>query len=1300
MSDGLPKIGELVAGRYRIQEELGRGGYGVVYRARQDVMGRDVALKVLKPEAAKKSTEVERFRREVFHASGLKHPNTIQLYDFGETNGLFYIVMEFLQGLNLREHVLAQGPFEHDGAVEITLQILKSLREAHEHGIVHRDLKPENIFLVNTGQDDEILAKVLDFGLSKYVEGAGGKKEPTLTKEGMIFGTPQYMSPEQAYGQKVTPMTDIYALGLLIYEMVTARCAFTGRSSMEILIKQVSQPIPSMPEKLQGTVLAEFVDICTQKESKDRFPNAGEAYTWLSRRKNSPSMIQMFQNIDPEAHIETPEMVPAVKPMNAESDTQARVMMVSQNFELRLASMPMVGRQEELDSLLYWSRQALYSGGVSWITGDIGVGKTRLLNEWVRHFEMDGVLVLRGEYKEHGGPLVGLREALAPLTEQQTGGGQDTLPQVLSMDRLIELRGILLVDDDQKNTLSEDAAFAVVEQAIFSIATNRPTVLVLENLQWADSFTQRLLEHWQEELAALTLPLLLVLTSRTDEVGTSQKLNHISGLGRRVVGPSFAHAIHLNRLTDAEALRMLGYLLPTSEAVEDRILRLSRGNPLFLTEVSRYLLEAELVEFNDAVQRWDLRSDLPPGEDFIPPSMSELVLRRIRSLVTHTSHGGVFKALILRAVLIGSRFELRVLKELLRRESRPDLEFYIDDAVDRFARAGILQPVVMGTKPGLEFSYSLSQKTLFDSGIDFGEDAKRVHAYLAEIKTDLYQSTSRDRRLELSSSIAEHYMECEERLQAHKWWMTASTDAEDALDFRASLNFLNSAQMLLSDESDPDGERLLEVRLRQGKFYQLLGEYGPAEYALSAALEEARRVGDQVGEAMASEALAQVYTLLGRYHEARSNLDSTIALYEKFPDFVGILRCETYHAEILRYQGRYVEAQQRFQEGINKADALNNVAIAVQNLYGLGQCYYAHGHLRSAVDVFHACRKRAEVAGLWRIVSSVDIELAMVAIMTEGVNRAEQLVKQALEAKRKTGDTLGQAHAHLILGMALRRSLRVQEAEYHAERALTLNERLSHKYGIGKSILLHAEIAWLKGKPETALTLIDEALQVHTEIADSHGRALSLIYKGLFCIDAEKPDDAAAAVDEAMRIGGEDGLGVYQPNGLLFLGMVYEAQENIEEAIAYYGESLELAEQMGNRESASLAAISLAKLHIVMGDIESASQEIPIARNQAERLGNNIALMLALTGEAWLARVQNNPHTLQPTLQKLRVLADQRGGANLRVPEKLAKLAMQLVTHQPANKVRQSVSTVIELIEAIGAEDLARKLQKKLALFL
>lgn len=1300
MSDGLPNIGELVAGRYRILEELGHGGYGVVYRARQDVMGRDVALKVLKPEAAKKSTEVERFRREVFHASGLKHPNTIQLFDFGETNGLFYIVMEFLQGKNLREKVLTDGPFDHDSAVEITLQVLKSLREAHDHGIVHRDLKPENIFLVDTGRDDELFAKVLDFGLSKYVEGSQKAKEPTLTKDGMIFGTPQYMSPEQAYGQKVTPMTDIYALGLLIFEMVTARCAFSGRSSMEILIKQVSQPLPSLPDKLQGTVLSDFVEICTQKDAANRFPNATEAYTWLSRRKQSMSMVQVLSQ--PLDDMKTPEMTPAVRAPLESPDSYGHVLVLSQDFDLRLASLPLIGRERELDELMLWSRQALYSGGVAWVTGDVGVGKSRVVDEWVRHFEMEGVLVLSGEYLEGGGPLLGLRQALDAVINQDSGD-QQTLPQVFSFEQLRALRAVLLSDDMDSSIRAEhglDAAFACIEQSLYLVASRRPTVLVLENLQWADSFTHRLLEHWQEELATLSIPLLLILTSRSDEVGTSMKLNHISGLGRKIFGQSFAYALHLERLTDADARRMLAHLLPATAAVTTRIQQIARGNPLFITEAVRYLLAAEIVTYQESEHIWDFRPDIGPGEDLIPPSMTELVLGRLKSLVSHQVLGGVLQALILRTVLIGPRFELRILKELLRRESRPDLEFYLDDAIDRFARAGILRPIVIGTQPGLEFSYNLTRKALFDSGIEFSENTSYVHEMLAEIKHNTYDQCSRDRKTELAASIADHYQESLNTPRAHQWWCTAARHAEEAQDFRGALSYLSAAERLLDERTDPDGERLLGLRLDQGRLHRFLGEFGPAEYALSAALEEAQRTGDLVGEAMSAESLASVYTLLGRYFEAVQKLDTTSALYARFPDPLGVLRCEAAHAEILRFQGHYLQAQEAFAQCVTTAESLQQHDIAVRCLYGLGQCNFAAGRLRQAMEVFLSCRKRAEVVGNWRIVTSIDIELAMIAIITDGIARAEQMATAALEAKRRVGDTLGQAHAHLILGMALRRTLRISEAEFHCERALTLNERLSHRYGIGKSILLQAEIAWVKGDLESARRLGAEACKIHEEITDSHGRALSLLYTGLFEAESENLEHAAELIDLAMDLGGQDGLGLYQPAGLLFRGMVFEGRDNLEDAIAYYGEALDLAEYQGNREFASIAAISLAKLHLVMGDIESALQEIPIARNQAERLGNNIALLLALTGEAWLARLQSNPHGLQMALQKLRVLADKRGGANLRVPERLARLATQIVAHQPPAKVKTSLATLFEIIESIGDEEITRELRAKLALFL
>ena len=160
--------------------------------------------------------------------------------------------------------------------------------------------------------------------------------------------------------------------------------------------------------------------------------------------------------------------------------------------------------------------------------------------------------------------------------------------------------------------------------------------------------------------------------------------------------------------------------------------------------------------------------------------------------------------------------------------------------------------------------------------------------------------------------------------------------------------------------------------------------------------------------------------------------------------------------------------------------------------------------------------------------------------------------------------------------------------------------------------------------------------------------------------------------------------------------MTFEGQGDLEEAVAYYGESLQRAEAAGNREIASMAAISLAKLHLVMGDLEAAKSEIPIARTQAERLGNNIAMLFALTGEAWLANMTQNPHVLQESLQKLRVLADKRTGANLRVPERLVVLAGQSMQVQPEKKARKAVNALLEVVEALGADDIAAKARAEL----
>lgn len=1304
MSQGLPNIGELVAGRYRIQEELGRGGYGVVYRARQDVMGRDVALKVLSPEAAEKESEVERFRREVFHASGLRHPNTIQLYDFGETGGLFYIVMEYLDGLNLRDWVMKHGALKHDDAVEVTVQILKSLREAHEHGIVHRDLKPENIFLVKTGAEEEIFVKVLDFGLSKYVEG-NPRKEPTLTKEGVIFGTPQYMSPEQAYGQKVRPQTDMYALGLLIYEMVTARCAFSGRSSMEILIKQVSQPLPNLPESYQGTLLHDFVEVCTRKEMVDRFTDAGEAYKWLQKRRNEDSMVSMLK--PPEIQAPEPAGV-SDDALGVHEASEVEAVETSSVFvdegstvdvEMRLAQLPLIGREKELDDLMSWSRQALFAGGIAWITGDMGVGKTRLVQEWVRHFEMDGVLVLRGIYRDEGAPLEGLREALEPLFTR-SAEEHETIPRTLNLDTLKDLRKILnpnFESDSPEVEAGQDWAFAHIEHALFALAAAKPTVLFLENLQWADSFSLRLIDHWQEEMATRSVPLLLVLTSRTDEMGTTQKLSELTGLGRRYAAVSFANTIKLQRLTDDEASRLIDNVLTMEPEVRGYVIDLARGNPLFLTQVLRYMIEEELLSFDESAGTWMFSEGIDRHDRLVPPDLRALLLRRIKNLINTHRLGAVLRALLTRAMLLGNRFELRLLKTLLRREGRNDLESYFDDALERLSRSGVLKPTIIGDLPGLEFAYNVTRKTLLDSEIAGTENLVELHRLLAEVKVDFYEHAPADRRGELAESIAAHFEESGSARDALEWWFNAADHIEATQDFRGALRSYREAERFLDETLDPDGEKLLEIRLAQGRLHRYLGEYGPAEYAIRAALEEAERVGDVVGQAMAGESIADVLKLLGRYDEATDYYTATQELYGTFPNPRGELRCEVGLGEIVRFRGRYREATEIFSQAVRDAESLGDDSIAVRALYGLSLCAYADGHLSGALDLLQRTRKRAEGIDNWRLVSTCDVDIAMVRIFTDGVRKAEEIAKSALEVKRRLGDTRGQAGAHLILAMAIRRSTRLEEAEFHARRSLALNERLSHTYGTAKAILIEGEIAWVRGDLDTARERARDARKLHREIDDQHGLALSLIYSGLFDSEAGEHELAREHLEQALTIGGEDGLGLYQPQSLLFMGLAFEGQNNLEEAIAYFGEALQRAEEQGNREMASFAAISLAKVHLIMGDLEAVKTEIPIARNQAEKLGNTIALLFALTGEAWLGKMTQNPRILQKALQKLRVLNDtRRSGANLRIPERLVVLAHQVKAHHSADRAVKSIRAILELLEALGAQEQADRARKEL----
>lgn len=279
----IPSTGDLIANKYRLDETLGRGGFGIVFKATHLEMSRLVALKTLLPQVAAVREAVDRFRREAVLASQLRHPNTITLFDYGQTHdGILYLVMELLRGKTLRDLLNMGRATDPERARKICAQVLKSLTEAHQLGIVHLDLKPGNIFLCEVPGESDFV-KVLDFGVARmFADPRNSELSGSLT-----FGTPRYMSPEQIVGEAVSPATDIYALGLIGYELLMGQPAYVGRTPLEIVAKQLNQPVPRLPEGLRGTLLGRMVDRATLKLPGERYQKAADALKVLMGDRKS-----------------------------------------------------------------------------------------------------------------------------------------------------------------------------------------------------------------------------------------------------------------------------------------------------------------------------------------------------------------------------------------------------------------------------------------------------------------------------------------------------------------------------------------------------------------------------------------------------------------------------------------------------------------------------------------------------------------------------------------------------------------------------------------------------------------------------------------------------------------------------------------------------------------------------------------------------------------------------------------------------------------------------------------------------
>ena len=286
--------GHVLDGKYRLDGLIGEGGMGAVHRATQLAVNRPVAVKVLKHVPGLSTDQLsERFKREAMATSRLRHPNTVQVIDFGEADGILYLVLELLDGEPLSSLIQREAPLAPERVAAIGKQIAKSLAEAHELGIVHRDLKPDNVFICQYAGDRDV-PKVMDFGIARVMTA-----DVAMTRTGVMIGTPKYMPPEQAMGQKVGPAADLYALGVILFEMLTGKPPFVADSAMALAMAHVHEPAP--PLELAGPpalaeAWADLIRALLAKRPHERPQQASLVTGWLAQlevggesRTNTPA---------------------------------------------------------------------------------------------------------------------------------------------------------------------------------------------------------------------------------------------------------------------------------------------------------------------------------------------------------------------------------------------------------------------------------------------------------------------------------------------------------------------------------------------------------------------------------------------------------------------------------------------------------------------------------------------------------------------------------------------------------------------------------------------------------------------------------------------------------------------------------------------------------------------------------------------------------------------------------------------------------------------------------------------------
>ena len=719
-------------GRYQVKKLLGEGGRKRVYQAHDTVLDRDVALAVIKTEGLDPTSRV-RITREAQAMGRLgDHPHILSIHDLGDEAGQPYLILPLMSGGDVG--TLLEAAENHrlplEQAIDLAMQVCRGLEFAHSKGIVHRDLKPGNVWITEDGT-----ARIGDFGLAVAVD------RSRLTQEGMMVGTVSYMPPEQAMGGEVTPQSDLYSLGAVLYEMVTGRPPFLGDDSVAIIGQHINTPPvaptwhnPQCPRALEALIMRLLA-----KDTGERPNSATDAITALEG-----------VDLTLSAHEPAPEREEA-------------------HALDSLAGGVFVGRQREMGELKAALEDALSGRGrMMTLVGEPGIGKTRTAEELATYARMRGAQVLSGRcYEEQGVPpywpwvqaIRGYVRASEPeQLKSEMGAGAADIAEIISdvKSRLPDLEPPPRMDSPEQ---ARFRLFDSVAAFIRTASQKQPMVLLLDDLHWSDTPSLMLLLFVARELSGSRL--LLLGTYRDVELSRQHPLAEtLAELTRE----RLFNRVLLRGLSERDVARFIEIAsgIRPSQTLTQAVHSQTEGNPLFVTEVVRLLVqEGELtLEQVRGRESWEIG---------VPEGVREVIGRRLNQLSQRCND------VLTIASVVGREFTL----ELLNRLTDDLTQDMLLDVLDQGLRARVIEelPDAAGR---YQFTHGLVQETL--SGELTLTRRVRVHARIAEALEELWADNLEAR----SAELAHHFVQAETVLGIEKIVKYSVVAGERALTAHAN----------------------------------------------------------------------------------------------------------------------------------------------------------------------------------------------------------------------------------------------------------------------------------------------------------------------------------------------------------------------------------------------------------------------------------------------------------------------------------------------------------------------------------